>query len=157
MSRRYRKRRQERILNTEHIAVSAPRGLTHPLPHNPEVRVRPLFDKQSLDRHNFGLDRMSAEEFRNLRRIDNEKIVQDLRRLHIEHDIANNRSPSYARYDYKRINVGRDEKVFLPSDHPICKEREERREVLFARRKAGKGGQNPPIIRLTVKCEKRRR
>lgn len=157
MSRRYRKRRQERIMNTEFIAVSAPRGLTHPLPQPAEVRVRPLSHKQSLDRHKFGLDSISAEQFRDMRRIDNEKIVQDLRRLHIEHDIANNTYPNFARYDYKRENVGRDEKVYLPSDHPVCKERDERRKVLFARRKAGKGGQNPPIIRLTVKCERRRK
>lgn len=146
MSRRYRKRREERILNSELIAESAPRGLTQPLPLKPAGRVRPVFDTQSLDR-----------QFGDLPRIDNEKIVQDLRAQHIQHDLANNQIPNFHRYDYKRIKIGRDEKVLLPSSHPICKEREERREVLFARNKTGKKGQNAPILpRLIVKCDKRR-
>ena len=143
MSRRYRKRRQDRLLNSEFIAESAPRGLTHPLPRPEEVRVR-------LSSHEQPLDRPSGD----LPRIDSGKIVQDLRRLHIEHDIRHNIRPDFNRYDYRRENVGRDETVYLPSSHPVCQEREERREVLFARRKAGKGGQKPPIIRLTVKCER---
>lgn len=148
MSRRNRKRRQDRILNSEHIITeSAPRGLTHPLPRPEEVRVRPLFDKKPLD--------ITSGD---LPRIDSGKIVQDLRRLHIEHDIRHKQVDSRGiRYDYRRVNVGRDETVYLPSSHPICQEREERREILFARRKAGKRGQKAPIIRLTVKCEKRRK
>lgn len=147
MSRRYRKRREERILNSELITESAPRGLTQPLPLKPAGRVRPVYDTQPLDR-----------QFGDLPRIDSGKIVQDLRRLHIEHDIRYNQVDSRGiRYDYRRENVGRDETVYLPSSHPICQEREERREILFARRKAGKRGQKTPIIRLTVKCEKRRK
>lgn len=146
MSLRNRKRRQDRILNAEFIPASAPRGLTHPLPQ-PEVRVRHDYKSQPEDIKSGDLPR-----------IDSGKIVQDLRRLHIEHDIRHNQVDSRGiRYDYRRENVGRDETVYLPSSHPICQEREERREVLFARRKAGKRGQKAPIIRLTVKCEKRRR
>ncbi len=146
MSRRNRKRREDRLLNSEHITESAPRGLIQPLPRKPEVRVRHVFDTQSLDR-----------PFGYLPRIDKEKIVQDLRAQHIRHDLANNQKPSFARYDYKRIKIGRDENVLLSSSHPICQEREERRQVLFARHKTGKKGQNAPILpRLIVKCEKRR-
>lgn len=145
MSRRRRQRRKNRILNAEFIPASAPRGLTHPLPQ-PEVRVRLDYQSQPLNR-----------QFGDLPRIDSGKIVQDLRRLHIEHDIRHNQVDSKGnRYDYRRENVGRDETVYLPSSHPICQEREERREILFARRKAGKRGQKAPVIRLTVKCEKRR-
>ncbi len=147
MSRRYRKRREERILNSELITESAPRGLTQPLPLKPAGRVRPVYDTKPLDR-----------TFGDTPRIDSGKIVQDLRRLHIEHDIRHNQVDSRGnRYDYRRENVGRDETVYLPSSHPICQEREERREILFARRKAGKSGQKAPIIRLTVKCERRRK
>lgn len=147
MSRRYRKRRHERILNAEYITASAPRGLTHPLPPTQEVRVRLSSNEQPVDR-------LSGD----LPRIDTGQIMQDLRRLHIEHDLANNQRPNFARYDYKRIKIGRDEKVFLPSSHPYCQEREERRQVLFARKKTGKVGQNAPLLpRLLVKCEKRRK
>lgn len=146
MSLRNRKRRQARkLLNTEFIAVSAPREVKPSLPLD-SVRVRLDYQSQSLDR-----------QFGDLPRIDNEKIVQNLRVQHIRHDLANNQIPSYHRYDYKRIKIGRDEKVLLPSSHPICKEREERREVLFARHKTGKKGQNAPILpRLIVKCERRK-
>lgn len=147
MSRRYRKRRQERLLNSEFIAESAPRGLTHPLPRPEEVRVRLSYNEQPVDR-----------QFGNLPRIDTGKIVQDLRRLHIEHDLAHNQPVNFQRYDYKRIKIGRAETVYLPSSHPYCQEREERREVLFARNKTGKAGQKPPIVpRLVVQCEKRRK
>lgn len=147
MSVRNRKRRQDRkLLNTEFIAVSAPREVNPSLPFE-SVRVRPDYKSQSLDR-----------QFGDMPRIDKEKIVQDLRAQHIRHDLANNQTPNYHRYDYKRIKIGRDEKVLLPSSHPICKEREERREVLFARHKTGKKGQNAPILpRLIVKCDKRRK
>lgn len=147
MSVRNRKRRLDRkIINTEFIPVSAPRGLTQPLPLKPAGRVRLDFESQPLDR-----------QFGDMPRIDNGKIVQDLRAQHIRHDLANNQRPNFHRYDYKRIKIGRDEKVLLPSSHPICKEREERRKVLFARHKTGKKGQNAPILpRLIVKCEKRR-
>lgn len=147
MSRRNRKRREDRVLNSEHITESAPRGLRQPLPRKPEVRVRPVYDTKTLDR-----------QFGDLPRIDSVKNVQDLRAQHIQHDLANNQKPSFARYDYKRVKIGRDEKVLLPSSHPICQEREERRQVLFARHKTGKKGQNAPILpRLIVKCEKRRK
>ena len=147
MSRRYRKRREERILNSELITESAPRGLTQPLPRKPEVRVRPVYDTKPLDR-----------QFGDLPRIDSGKIVQDLRRLHIKADLAQGVTPNFHRYNYERVKIGRDEKVLLPSSHPYCQEREERRQILFARNKTGKRGQNAPILpRLIVKCERKHR
>lgn len=157
MSHRRRKRREERVLNSEYITESAPRGLSNPLPMTREVRVRPLFDKKTLDRYAFGLNPLSAEQLRDLRTIDNVRYVQDLRRLHIESDIRrNNIDPTGQKYVYRREYIGRDEKVLLPSDHPICKERAERRQILFAKKKAGKGGQKAPLLpKITVKCVRR--
>ncbi|WGL31343.1 hypothetical protein [Dipodfec virus UOA04_Rod_962] len=44
--------------------------------------------------------------------------------------------------------------VDLPREHPICQRRQERKEVLFAKRKAGKGGQKPmKLPRLLVRCK----
>lgn len=42
----------------------------------------------------------------------------------------------------------------LPKEHPICQKRKERKEVMFATGKAGKGGQKPlrkPI--LNIRCK----
>ncbi len=147
MSRRYRKRREERILNSELITESAPRGLTQPLPLKPAGRVRPVYDTQPLDR-----------QFGDLPRIDSGKIMQDLRRLHIQADLDKGTRPNFHRYDYPVVKIGRDEKVLLPPSHPYCQEREERRQILFARKKTGKKGQNAPILpRLLVKCERKHR
>lgn len=158
MSTRRRQRRKDRVLNSEYIAESAPRGFNHPLPQPDVVRVRPLSYKQPRDRMHFGLESIRPEQFRDLRRIDRGKIVQDLRRLHIETDLReNNIDPTGERYVYKRLKVGRAEQVILDREHPICREREERKQVLFAKNKAGKGGQKPPRLpQLTIKCERRR-
>ena len=143
MSLRNRKRREKRLLNSEFIAETAPRGLRHPLPPTQEVRVRHDYQSNPTDR-----------QFRNVRRIDVGNAVQDLRRLHIQTDLSqNNIDPTGSRYYYERIKIGRDEQVNLHSSHPICREREERREVLFAKNKAGKGGQRPPRVpKLIIKC-----
>lgn len=147
MSRRDRKRRLDRkILNSEVITESAPRDLLKSLPTiNPEVRVRHDFQSQPLDR-----------PLPQPRRIDNGHYVDSLRRIHILHDLRRNMiDPTGVKYDYRREQIGRDETVYLPSDHPMCRQRRQRREVLFAKRKAGKGGgQKPPQLpKLLLKCK----
>lgn len=50
--------------------------------------------------------------------------------------------------DYGKLQVD------LPHDHPVCRERRERREVMFATHKAGKGGQKKPRQpELIVRCK----
>lgn len=145
MSRRNRKRREDRILNSEVITESAPRDVLTSLPIHQEVRVRHDFQSQPLDRP-------SPQP----RRIDNGDYVDTLRRVHIEHDLRHNTIDPYGvKYDYRREKIGRDETVYLPSDHPLCRQRRQRREVLFAKRKAGKGGgQKPPQMpNLFLKCK----
>lgn len=46
-------------------------------------------------------------------------------------------------------------KVDLPPEHPICIQREQRRELLFAFNKAGKGGQRPRRLdnNITLRCK----
>lgn len=56
------------------------------------------------------------------------------------------------------ISVGEFGKlnVDLPYNHPVCVERRERREIIFARRKAGKGSgkQRPPRLpELNIRCK----
>lgn len=42
----------------------------------------------------------------------------------------------------------------LPKDHPICKRRKERKEVMFATRKAGRGGQKSlKLPRINIRCK----
>lgn len=43
--------------------------------------------------------------------------------------------------------------VDLPRQHPVCVARRERREVMFANRKAGKGGQRPRKPGVIIRCE----
>lgn len=43
--------------------------------------------------------------------------------------------------------------VDLPRQHPVCVARRERREVMFAKRKAGKGGQRPRKPSVIIRCE----
>ncbi len=48
---------------------------------------------------------------------------------------------------YGRIQVD------LPRQHPVCVQRRERREVLFAKGKSGKGGQKPRRPGIIIRCE----
>lgn len=43
--------------------------------------------------------------------------------------------------------------VDLPRHHPICVLRRERREIMFAKHKAGKGGQRPRRKSVILRCE----
>lgn len=43
--------------------------------------------------------------------------------------------------------------VDLPRQHPICVQRRERRELLFATGRAGKGGQRPRKRDTIIRCE----
>lgn len=44
--------------------------------------------------------------------------------------------------------------VDLPRQHPVCVARRERRQVMFAKRKAGKVGQKPRMPTVIIRCEK---
>ena len=43
--------------------------------------------------------------------------------------------------------------VDLPRHHPVCVARRERRQVMFAKRKAGKSGQKPRKPSVIIRCE----
>ena len=43
--------------------------------------------------------------------------------------------------------------VDLPRHHPVCVARRERRQVIFAKRKAGKSGQKPRKPSVIIRCE----
>lgn len=48
----------------------------------------------------------------------------------------------------------RDLSYDLPNKHPICQRRQERREIMFATGKAGKGGQKPlKLPRINIRCK----
>lgn len=141
MSRRDRIRRKNRLeINTN----PEPRVTRFTLPAPKMVRVRNTYNDPPLDTIS-----------RDLRRIDSGLDMQHLRRLHIQDDIRRNTiDPTGVRYDYQRKYVGRNEQVLLPSDHPICRQRRERKQVLFAKRKAGKGGgqKMPRLPKIILKC-----
>lgn len=44
--------------------------------------------------------------------------------------------------------------VDLPRQHPVCVARRVRKQVMFAKRKAGKGGQKPRRPTVIIRCEK---
>lgn len=143
MSRRDRIRRKNRLDN---ITKPEPREtrLSLPSPRVEVGRVRNTYNETPLDTIS-----------RNERRIDSGLDMQHLRRLHIQDDIRrNNIDPTGVRYDYRREYIGRDEVVTLPSEHPICRLREQRRQIMFAKHKAGKGGQKPPRLpKFILKCK----
>lgn len=154
MSRRDRKRRENRLNKT---ISPAPRDVFTSLPNTFEqVRVLNPYHEIPKDKHpttsriDFGLSPVGHKPTR-------DDYVDSLRRLHIQRDLRRNSiDPTGVKYDYRREYVGKDERVLLPSDHPICIERETRREVLFAKNKAGKGGgQKPPKLpKIILKCHR---
>lgn len=60
-----------------------------------------------------------------------------------EYNKIRQRQFKYARKPLYTIQPNQSIRVDLPPEHPICIKREERRMVMFATGKAGKGGQNP--------------
>lgn len=152
MSLRNRKRLLKR---TEIKSVPGPRVARSTLsPYDRVMRVRIPTTVKTLDSTPRRLRRVAKVDPRVI-----DSALESFRRQHIVQDIRNSRSIDFDKYQYARINVGKlNESVLLPAEHPLCKEREERREVLFAKNKAGKGGgkQKPPKIpKIDVKCIRR--
>lgn len=146
-------RRRKRLQNlTANESVTAPRKARTFLPSEPlGVRVRnPVPDNSGL-RHS-AMRRISPEKPNN--RLSDTLV--HLRRLHINHELYHGIKPTYERLDYPVRRVNNVEEVTLPLDHPLCKERRERKEVLFAKRKAGRGSgrQRPPKDPgIIIKCK----
>lgn len=124
---------------------------------------------------NRALRQALADEYRNIRRLgyqvnriqvrvsdisDNQR-RKDTRNLelHYRRNILNrilrrNSEPRLNTLEKVRYMNLRDMTYDLPKEHPICKKRQERKEVMFATGKAGKGGQKPmkkPL--LNIRCK----
>lgn len=70
---------------------------------------------------------------------------RDIKHLKFIHDYNKVRS-QYSKQAVKPVATIQPDmsvKVDLPPEHPICVKRQERRELLFATGRAGKGGQRP--------------
>lgn len=88
-------------------------------------------------------------------RIDFNRDVRQAVVIHEYNKIRQAQSKN-ARKPLYMIQPDRTIKVDLPPEHPICIRREERRAVMFAQGKAGKGGQRPRRDNndIKVRCEK---
>lgn len=88
-------------------------------------------------------------------RIRRQDIRNDVTR-HALHQPASRRVDDPGRrLDLEQVRIQRQDRIVdLPREHPLCQKRKERKEVMFATRKAGKGGQkpkkDPPI---TIRCK----
>lgn len=118
--------------------------------------VRPSLDNSQvrglrlLHRRNLKLDRnrevkrlhIVIPDKKNELRLD---LNRDIRHMKFIHDYKKVRS-QYSKQAVKPIATIQPDmsvKVDLPPEHPICVQRQERRELLFATGRAGKGGQRP--------------
>lgn len=151
-------RRRKRLQNlTVKQSVTAPRRARPLLPASLEVvRVRNPVPDNSRVRHP-ATRRITLEQRQ--RRVDKHLALdlENMRRLHIQQELRRGTVPTYQQLDYKvRILPDMSQEVTLPLDHPICKERRARKQVLFAKNKAGRGAgrQRPPKDPgIVVKCK----
>lgn len=124
---------------------------------------------------NRALRQALADEYRNIRRLgyqvnrievrtsdvsDNlrRKDVRNLELLHrrniLNRILRRNSDTKLKTLDKIRYVNLREMTYDLPKEHPICQKRKERKEVMFATGKAGKGGQKPmkkPL--LNIRCK----
>lgn len=83
---------------------------------------------------------------RELKRFERNVLYDEYRKRYLD-VMSNKLSPRVYRKPLNQISlknyVDKTVTVDLPPEHPICRQREERREILFATGKTGKGGQKP--------------
>lgn len=141
MSLRRRKRRQNRLDINPHLATRLARpnlgrvlGLGLPVQR---LRSLKLFDPRHEER-----PRIVIEPSRNELRLSDNRDVRQLVRLH-DYDKIRAKTSREKRKPLTTIQLDGNIRVDLPPDHPICVARSQRKEILFAENKAGKGGQRP--------------
>lgn len=146
------RRRRRRLLQREN-------RLNHTT--NPATRtVRPVLARE-LER---GLRSRPVQSILRLRdkqeakRIEPRPVVIDNRRVYRRQSLPVRKINRLAVQQNKigLISVGKYGKLQLdlPYDHPICRLRRERRELMFATHKAGKGGQKRPKQPvINIRCE----
>ena len=90
-----------------------------------------------------------------IRRFERNKIIDEYRRRY-QQVMSNQLKPRIVRKPIYNLQMDGTVKVDLPPEHPICIKREERRMILFATGKAGKGGQQPRQNNndIKIRCEK---
>lgn len=77
-----------------------------------------------------------------IRRFERNMIFDEYRRRY-QQVMSNQLKPRIIRKPVYNLQMDGSVKVDLPPEHPICRKREERRQIMFATGKAGKGGQKP--------------
>ena len=138
MSRLRRIRRKNRV-NT--LMTPATRELRYSLDTS-QVRGLRLLNRNLKLGRNREDKRLRIELPNNELRLD---FNRDIKHLKFIHDYNKVRS-QYSRQAVKPVATIQPDmsvKVDLPPEHPICVKRQERRELLFATGRAGKGGQRP--------------
>lgn len=70
-------------------------------------------------------------------------MIFDEYRRRYQQVMSNQLKPRIIRKPVYNLQLDGSVKVDLPPEHPICRKREERRQIMFATGKAGKGGQKP--------------
>ena len=151
MSLLRRKRRQNRLLSQYNPATREARSSLE----SSQVRGlrnfigRKVFNQREKKRPiaviNLPLDPLGPEFERELRQ------ARDV----LQQTKIRQRVGKETRKPLETILLNREIRVDLPPEHPICVQREIRREVMFATRRAGKGGQRPRARNnnITLRCK----
>ncbi|QXN75016.1 hypothetical protein [Microvirus mar6] len=151
-----RRRRQRRILNRLNKQESPATRVTRlTLSDTLERRLRSSFGNLMDKLHN----RREVQDMRNTiqpaERLRRPLILRDRAR-----QAAVRRANRLVVHDNKIGLISSGEfgniRVDLPSDHPVCVRRRERREVMFATKKTGKGAgkqRKPKMPILDVRCK----
>lgn len=143
MSLRRRKRRQNRIANKQVPATRTARSVLAPLRSRGLRNILRSFESRDEIRPTRTVMAAPVER----RRL----VPASLKR-------ASNRASKAVLSDRNNIGLisGRvlgKIVVDLPRQHPVCVARRERREVMFAKRKAGRAGQRPRKPSVIIRCE----
>lgn len=136
MSLLRRKRRQNRIeLRTIPATREARSSLATPTVQGwRNIFGRKLAEQRKSNR----LEDLSLPNFQRLKRLDNLPQVRRFKEI-----MSQGPKPLRIRKPVSTIQLNGVVRVDLPPEHPICIKREQRREMMFATGKAGKGGQRP--------------
>lgn len=114
--------------------------------------VRTLSQRETKIAGIYDLGKITEQSVKRFERM----MIYDEYRKKYQQVMKNQLKPRVIRKPIYNLQLDGTVRVDLPPEHPICRKREERRELMFATGKAGKGGQRPRRDNndIKVRCEK---
>lgn len=114
--------------------------------------VRSLSQRETKSAGIYDLGKITEQSVKRFERM----MIYDEYRRKYQQIMKNRLKPRVIRKPIYNLQLDGTVKVDLPPEHPICINREKRREVMFATGKTGKSGQKPRRDNndIKVRCEK---